>query len=508
MAYRDHEPTRIEKFNGLWKRGDAESCPLDHFTEAQNISYFPDGFGTREGITSTAIDEQGTIIPAVRQYTYVRQNEASLLVLDPLGNIYHTGAPVPSNPILSIPEMTDFAFQAVSGRAYISPHNGVTGLQGEFLYVYMGDGNPARKAGGAPPITAPTISLGTFLNSKLAAGWHVFGVVYETDTGYLTQIGPVAAYQTLVVNKLDLSDIPISPDIFVVARHIVASKVIDPVLYTGNPDEYELYFVPDGRIADNSTTTFTADYYESELVSSASRLEDLFTEIAAGVSLTSYHNRLILSGQYGVYDPDPDVDTYPLISTARVSLPGEPEAFDQVDGLIVAPLDDKPLTNAQEYRDILYLFKDTKTFAYNDNGDVPSTWIGITLDQGLGTSVHGVATVLDSGGISIDYLVICNFAGVYVFNGSYIDPELSYKMESDWQALDRDNFNLIQAVNDVISKQIFIVLPNGLMLFGDYTEGLDPMKIKWGYFKTAAPITTIAMLNESELIIGTNGAFV
>lgn len=505
MAYRGHEPIRIEKFNGLWRRGDKESCPLDHFTESENLTYFPDGFATREGITAIEVEE-GFTVPAVRMYTYVRQNTASLLVLDPLGNIYHTGSPTPSIAILSIPEMTDFAFQAVAGRAYISPHNGVTGLENEFLYVYLGLGNPARKAAGNPPTVAPALALGSASDVKIETGWKIFAVIFETDTGYLTQIGPPAAILATGAHQIDISNIQISPDTFVVARHIVATKSIDPVLYTGDINQYEFFFIPDGRIDDNVTTTLTVNFYDAEMLASASRLEDLFSEIAAGVSLTTYHNRLILSGQYGEYNVNPDLDTYALISTARVSNAGEPEAFDQVDGLITAPLDDTPLTTAREYRDILYLFKNTKTFAYNDNGDVPSTWVGIVLDQGLGSCVHGIATVSNSGGVSIDYLVVCNFAGVYIFNGSFIDPELSYKIESDWAALDRTQFNLIQALNDVISKQIFIVLPTGDMLVGNYQEGLDSMKIKWGYFVVTAVISTIAMLNTNDLVIGTSEA--
>src|SRR6188768_2634952 len=126
MAYRDHESVTIEDFKGYWARGDKEAAPLDHFVDCENVQYFESGVETRDGLDTFQVGDEanGNIPNVVRMYTFVTNNEQSLLVLDNAGNLYHTGSPTPFTPILSIPLMTDFAFVGIAGRAYISPHDG------------------------------------------------------------------------------------------------------------------------------------------------------------------------------------------------------------------------------------------------------------------------------------------------------------------------------------------------------------------------------------------------
>jgi hypothetical protein len=146
-------------------------------------------------------------------------------------------------------------------------------------------------------------------------------------------------------------------------------------------------------------------------------------------------------------------------SVARLSMPGEPEAINKIDGLIIAPLDGNPLTNCQEFRDVLYLFKKTRTYAYSDNRDEPSTWQEEVVDQGIGVGVHGIGTVLDTGGVNVDFLLIADWSGLMIFNGVYARPELSWKIEDYWNSLDRNSFRQVQVVNDSLSKKIWITLP-------------------------------------------------
>jgi hypothetical protein len=503
---RDHAPVLIEDFNGLFRRGDPENCPLDHFTDCNNLQFIDGGFRTRDGIELLVVDDNDNTIPnVVRHYTFVHDGVQSLLVLDALGNLYHTASPTPLTPILSIPEMTDFAFIGVAGRAYISPHDGVLGLEDEFLYLYLGDGTPARKACGAAPTTAVTLALGAASPEPVETGYHVFGVVYETDTGFRTKISPLAEILATGAHKIDISNIPVSPDSFVVARWIVVSKAINPIDWNANPvpEDYELFFLPDGRIDDNSTTVLNdVGFYDSELLESADPLLDLAEEMAAGSFLSSYHNRMILGGQFGEPNPDPELDTLDLTNTAWVSLIGEPEAFDTVDGLIVTPEDGYSLTNGQEYRDILYLFKNTRTYAYTDNADVPATWPLTIIDQGLGASIHGVCTVGDSGGINAEFIILVNFAGIFLFNGAFIRPELTWKISDLWLDFDKDEFNLIQIVNDPIGKCIYLTTPDFTVILGDYTNALSHEAIKWCPWTFRNAITTVAILDTTQLVLG------
>lgn len=508
---REHNPVLLEEFNGLWRRGDAESCPIDHFSDCNNIAYIQSGFQWRDGANPYKEQIQGINIERMFPYTY--ESKQGLLILDDKFNIYDASLPKSNIPILTVNGMTDFAAVNFSNRVYISPHDGKSGLQGEFLYVYMGDGVPARKAGGAGPVGTMSAAISPTAGN-VEPGYHIFGVVYETDTGFLTKIGGQIAINVTTNNKqILLSNIPVSPDPHVKKRHIVATKALDPTTYTGDVNGYLYYTVPGGNIDDNTSTTKTVNFFDADLLEDKSDLLDAYESIPAGVGLNFYHNRLLNWNQFGAENPDPKLDTLGNHSRVLVSAPGEPESINQVDGLIVAPLDGYPINYCQEYRDTLYVFKATKTLAYTDNGDSPSGWPLVIIDQGIGSSIHGVATVLDSGGVNIDFLVIADFSGIMIFNGSYQRPELSWKVLDLWMDQIRDKFNKLQIVNDSINQMIYCILVeppeiNGSMnrlLVGDYKNGMDPEKIRWSPWSFNFNITTLALLNLDTLVFGTNG---
>ena len=501
---RNHKPLVISKFNGLWKRGDTEDTPLDHFSDCQNIQFFGTGFESRYGLAPYSIDPNncGNLQNMRRAYPYIRPDRESLLALDNSGNIYDTTGPTPCTPILSIVGMTDFTFVAIAGRAYISPSNGITGLQNEFIYVYKGDGSYARKAGGDGP-TGSAILIGSTLGGDVEPGYRVFGVIYETDTGFLTSPGCFNFINNFVQTYNDLSNIPISPDNFVTKRHIVATKAIKPVDWTGNLNGYEFYFVPNGTINDNTTTTIQVSFFDFDLLESADYLIDLYVHPPAVLNLSTYNSRVVGITLYGAVNSDPDLDTSFNLSLAILSYQGDPESFDQVTGLIQCPIDGHPLTNLQEYRDILYFFKQYKTFGISDNGDEPTSWGDVQIiDQGAGASVHGVMTVLDSGGVTVEYLIIVGYEGIMLFNGTYIRPELNWKIRDYWTAIDRNYIKTMQAINNTLSQLFYITLPDGYLLYADYSHGLNAKDIRFSLWKFDCEVTTIAFVNIDTLVIG------
>lgn len=625
---RSHEVIAIEDFNGWWQRGGDDSCPQDHFTEVNNFKPIESGFETRPGLDLVNI-VGGSIPNAVRMYDYKTQTVEGLLILDSSGSIHHLlldGTGTVYSSILTIPDMHDFDFQSYNGRAYITPFatfafaDGTEyqkGLQNEFVYVYKGDGTPARKAAGFPPTNATTVDNQNFkafnsafdgvvdkgvhlvavlydgatlalqvfpviyapggkaieniqipigpggtasrviamthaidpkdyvpdqasytyylaetiadnttdykrisiddasLTTVVAMGaiptvtgllaentanlgfadlgFHLIAVVYETDTGYLTALGPenFASVNVVDIQKSILvSNIPVSPDSFVVKRHLVSTIAIKN--YNGDQTGYQFFFIPDGTLEDNISTTLEVSYYDADLLEDASHLIDNFSEIPAGVSLSGYHGRMVLT------------TTYDDISLAYYSAPGEPEAFDQVDGLVIFPLEGLPITNHQEYRDVSYLFKKTRTAAVIDNGDVPSTWTLTILDQGVGASIHGVSTVLDSGGVNVDFLLIMDYSGILMFNGAYQRPELSWKIADFWTDLDRNEFNLFEIYNDSLNQVIYINFPTLKMIMtGWYAWGMDPKNIKWFPWTFRWEPTTICLSKTDQLTIGT-----
>jgi len=486
---RDHSAIVLEEFNGLWKRGDADSTPPDHFSDCNNIAYIQSGFRWRDGID--------TYLPfpnIVRIYTYTKQDGQSLLLLDDTGVVYDTDYPLAT--VLTIADMTDFGYFGYAGRAYITPCDGNTGLENESVYVYLGDGTAARIAAGEKPtdVDGALAAANSGSAGNVEAGIHVFAVVYETNTGFLTAIGPdtLPTVTAPGSEEVDLTNIPVSPNSYVVNVHVIATRAINPLTYTGDTRGYQFYFIPDAVVA-NGVTTLTVSFFDSELLEDATYLLDMYEEIPATAGLTSYHNRMV--GWASFDNP----------SVIIISVAGEPEAFNQVDGLITFPLDGNPVTNVQEFRDILYAFKRTKTNAWADNGDDPSSWAMTTLDQGIGAGLHSIAKVLDSEGVNVDYLVIGSYTGVILFNGAYQYPELTWKIRDLWLTIDRDAFSDIQVLNNSIEQFIEVILADGTMLHGDYSNGLDAKNIRWSPWTFDVFITSGAIINGTDLILSSDG---
>ncbi len=499
MSVRDHTGISIDRFNGLYDRGDVDSVPLDHFRDCVNIKYVGDSsFKTRDGIGIS----QDIAIPLQnvrRIYNYPTQTANTLIVLtytSGVGKIYHVvDFYTVYGPLLTITGMTDFAFIPYAGRGYISPFSDYIngdltfqkGLQNEFLYVYAGNGTAARKAGGSGMAGTMTIANGAAGHTD--PGQHIFGFVSQTISGYNAPPTILTSFVTAAGSSVSFGSIPTSGDPNVVKRLLVATKVLPT--FNGNLSGYQFFFVPNAVINDNTTTALNnISFYDADLLDDASSLLDNYTSIPAGAVLALYHNRLCLA------------TTYTDISLILVSKPGEPEAINQITGLIVVPLDGNPITNTQELRDILYVFKRSKTTSYADNGGDPSSWPDVSIDPALGTCPHGIATVLDSGGANVDSLIISTYQRISQFNGRYITPELSWKIENYWKQLNRNGFGKIQVVNSPTHKEIYVILPTNKLLVGNYSLGIDSKNIRWSVWSYLMTVNTVAIHNVDEIILG------
>lgn len=505
MAVRDHDGDVIDKFNGLYDRGDVDSVPRDHFTDCQNIKYIAtSAFGTRDGVGIS----QDVLVPLSnvrRFYNYPTQTAQTLIVLTiddfGIGNIYHViDTDTVFGPILSLAGMKDFVFVPYAGRGYISPVGYYTitdlkqgtlniekGLQNAVLYVYAGDGTPARAAAGIAPVGNPIIANGAAGNTD--PGLHLFGWVNETVSGALSSIGAIGTFVTNANFSVSFTNVPTTASPVIAKRHLVATKVI--ASYNGDTLGYQYFFVPNATINDDITTfLLNVSFFDADLLEDASHLIDNFATIAAGATLDLYHDRLMIGASFD--NP----------SIYYVSAIGEPEAINQIDGLLIVPPDGNPLTNGKELRDVWYGFKRTRTVAFVDNGDVPSSWPMTFVDNALGASIHGIATVLDSGSSSVDALIICNYKGMSLFNGTYIVPELSWKVQDFWSRQDRNEFRRIQVVNDPITQGIYCVIPDGRVLVGNYLNGMNAKNIRWDPHGFPRNINTIAIVNIDDIILG------
>lgn len=499
---KDHEPVELNEFKGLWRRGDPEEVPLDHFSDGQNFQFIGSGdIATRDGIDR----HQNVAAPlgnVVRIYNYITTQGSTLLALTydgTTGRIYHVvNATTVFGPILQIDGMTDFGFVPYAGRAYITPFttyvqgdlNVEKGMEDEFLYVYLGAGAAARKAGVDPPSGTITVSNGAAGNTD--PGLHLFGVVFETDTGALSAPAAFDDFTTSSNLSVSFSTVPVSLQSFVTKRHIVATKVITS--YNGNTTGYQYFFIPGATINDNVTTTLpNISFFDADLLEDASHLLDIYSEIPAGVSLCLYHDRLCLTTTFD--DP----------SIVLVSDPGEPESINQITGLLIVPPDGNPITEAQEMRDVLYVYKRVRTVSFVDNDGDPTSWPLTVIDEALGCGVHGIATVIDSGSSSVDYLIVGSYQGVMLFNGRYSQPELSWKIRQDWADMDRSLWRLISLLNDPINQIIYITTTDYTLLICDYKNGMDPQNSRWGHWKFDVKINAIALVNVDELIFAAEG---
>ena len=501
MTVRDHQGLVLDKFNGLWQRGDVDTTPKDHFSDCNNIDFTAQStFETRPAIAIS----QEVLVPLGnirRIYNYPTQTANTLIVLtydyvSGFGNIHHV---VDKNtvygPILTISGMTDFAFVPYAGRGFISPFSNYQngdlifqkGLPNEFLYIYDGLGNPARKAAGISMSGTMTVSNGAAGHTD--PGQKVFGIVSQTSSGYNSPPSILTPFITAGGFSVSFGNIPTSGDPNVVKRLLVATKTIPT--FNGDLFANQFFFVPNAVI-DNNTDIFlnNISFYDADLLADASDLLNNYTEIPAGASLSIYHDRLCLAA------------TYNDISIILVSKIGEPEAINQISGLIVVPLDGNPITNAQEMRDVLYVFKRSRTVAYADNQGDPSSWPSIVIDNALGTCVHGIATVLNSGSSTVDFLIVATYQGVSQFNGRYVAPELSWKIEDFWRKLERNSFGNIQIVNSPIQKKIYIILPTRQMVWANYANGMDYKNIRWSPESFRMGVNTVAIHNIDEIILG------
>lgn len=493
MAVRDHDPISLTSFLGTFDRGEDETVPPGYFRGSQNIR-FKDGVKTREGMALSV-----TVATVRRIAIYKRIGEADrLLILRVDGNLYDSTNLV--TPILSIPTMTDFSMVSLFNRAYITPHNGLKGLPGEVIYVYEGSG-VARIGGGVAPTGTMTTGIGPAGN--IEPGYHSFAVAFETQSGHLT---PLAGYNILDSRaagsiQADLSNIPTGP-VGTVARVLFATKSM-PGGFDGNYSALTWYFIPGGRIPNNTATTFTVNFFDADLQSEGSYLLDQLTTIPAGVGIGVYRGKLIVWGE--------DLND----SVVRVSAIGFPESFDATEGFVTINPGDSGggVKYCAEYRSQLLCFKTQRTYVTQDNGNPAAFWEVNALDKSVGTECHGVGKILDFGEDVRDRMFVADRSGLQLFTGTFSDAEITYNVSDIWDRINKAHFHKIEVAVDPLQALVYIAVPldgateNSHLIVGDWQEGLGTEDLRftlWAF--PVAPQTIVVDIDtttkESEFKFG------
>jgi hypothetical protein len=460
--------THITSFRGLYARGSEESVPKEFFKKATNIRYFNVGCETRFGTTLSI-----PVLDGVRRwFPYHIEGQANRIVyLDTTGKIFDSL--FPDAPILSIPNMTDFSMVVFNDRVYLSPHNRITGLAGQVVYVYQGNGAAARPAGGAPPAGYTLQAVTSAASGKVEAGIHLFAIANITDTGFTTGPGPeiFAVYSAPGDFKVHLSNIGVGPT-GTVGRAILATKIIEN--WDGDQNGPELFFIPGAILEDNVTTEIDVDFYDADLVRSADYLRDEMATIPAVLGLAAYQGSLMGWA--------PNVEP----SSVYISKAGEPESISLIEGGIeVDKSQGGGIKNCVEFRSQLMIHKNNKTYATSNNDQEPIYWPKpVSVDSGVGTSVFGVAAILDEEGNTTDRYVVAAKRGLLAYAGTF-DNNLTYNIDAIWKRISKNYFDTLQVALDPISECIYVAIPidgatsPNVVLYGDYSDGLDAEHIRW-----------------------------
>lgn len=481
---RKRQPIVLDKFNGLWVRGPVDKTPPDHFSDCLNTIYADAEVGTRDG-TSEYLGINNVIYTALYKPnpvggSFSGTNVPRIIALNSSGELFDVLLSQVV-PIYTNVDMTSFGFANFFGRCYISPSNGKTGLENEFVKMY--DGTTFRNAGGTGP-TTPLVGAAS-TGGNLDVGVYLISYAFETSSGFITQPAtPFVGFESFGEYEFDITTLPLGPA-GTVARWIIVSKAnplngdLGP---SGGPYRVEraeyipLYFFV--RVADNTTTTYNVSFFDEQLIGEANYLFTQLENIPAGVGLLDYKGRLV---SYGEFD-DP--------SLVRVSEPGEPEAFSETSGfLITDPADNTGVRCCTEFRSTLHVYKQSRGYITEDNGEEASTWQVINFEKSIGTEQNGIADILDAKGSSSEGFILCSLGAVYFFNGIFVEPELSYKIRDLWLRINQEVFYLIQAINDPVNKRLYILVPLDSataishIIYGDYRNGLDSGNIKWSLWQ-------------------------
>lgn len=494
---------------GLFARGTPDECPPNFAIRLENFYLKGPNLIPRPGFTPItagltpktfashiSIYEPVPVAGVVSSKTIV--HKAHLGTLQIYNNTDFPGAPIFSPTTANYHSWVNFF-----GRGYFTLHNTIVGDPLDKVQVYLG-GTTTRNAMGAKPISSMAGVAGA--GGLLGVGSYLVDVCYVTDSGFITKpSGSVLKKDCFGSYKIDLTVIPVGPA-GTVARQIILTKAIDIGTYTGNPNDYEFFFLPNGLINDNVTTTFTVSEYDGNLISSADYLLDQLESVASGVGIGDYNSRMLIWGE----NANPSI--------IRISKPGDPESISATSGfIIVDPTESGGVTNCIVLRKNLYIFKSNRIFVTSDNGDDPSTWSVDIFDAGVGTECYGTSKIFDSKGTHLNQFLIGSRSGLFIFDGIIRYPELTYNVQDIWDDIDKSLFGLVQIAIDSINKHIYCLIPrtggNNQILLGDYSDGMDKDNIKWSIWTiTTRDLACIAIQFDSTshilVTIGTAAALV
>lgn len=474
----------VEEFKGLYNRGSDENCPPNYFIDCLNLEFTYRGFRSRNdffledsftGISGTFLDlyEFPRIDGTVRRMLLIKEAAGAFPVK--LYDLDHlTSAPflvsefaIEVDAISAVSLFDRFYFASLIAN---NEHR-----IGALVRVYDGLVG-APNAGGLAPTGSSMVATEPGAGN-VSAGIHLYAVAYETASGFITKPGPaVWTSKTSAGSKnINLASIPTGPS-NITKRHLLATKLIPA--YSPPQENFELFFLPTGTINDNTTTTLTFDFFDTELVDSADYLLDQMETIPAG-PLFTIGNSLGVAGYRTDSSAVGDKRSIALISKAV-----EVESFSVDEGFIVVkPQQGGALRTGLDLNGTLYLFKQDLTLAIQPDPNLaPAEWgsPGV-IDSSIGTTPFGIAIYLGAPFVIAGGAFIITKTGLQHFTGVY--KNLAYVIDETWH-LFPGAFNTSRAVVDPLHQKVYASLPiNGAtpdtLLVMNYKDGTESDLVKW-----------------------------
>ncbi len=477
---RDHTPRSQTSFLGLYDRDGRDGCPEGYLLQGQNVEY-----GRRSVKSRAGFKESLVLASILRARTYQRVGEVDrLIVLTSDNKLWDSTDLV--TPLATIAGMIDFAMLVLGNRCYISPHDGESGLSNEFVYVY--DGTTFRKAAGSAPAVAPAAETSS-TEGNVRKGKRLVRFAYESASGYVTKYSPWFLYDASVSTKqLKVTGLTAGPA-GTVARWVIVSRTL--IFYdeeTFDPITIPMYYAPEGRLAGNDDDAdHTVDFYDAELVTPADYLDGLYEEIPAGVSLTRYRGRMVISG------------VVTQVSVPLLSYSNEPESFRQVDGYVMVYPDDAGggVLNCVEYRGLLFFFKALRSYVTQATVNAPAAWAVQEVDSGQGTGCNGISVVMDSQGKTLDRFLVAGQTGLFNFQGDFGSMELTFAIQDTWERINPAAFDTVQVVINPTAKRVYVAVPLDAatepshILVGNYELGMDAERTRWAIWALPDKPTSI-----------------
>ena len=478
----EFEKISITKFRGLYKRGLADECPQDHAICCENVVFNKKGeVSSRPGISPSFFVNHDVR----RMFQAINNGGSQLITCDGVGNIYQDSNPT---PIFTSTGVYDFAGYNMFGFTFILPIMSDMSTPPK-LQIWDGITATTRNAAGLAPTASFSAADGAAGNVDV--GDYLIAVSFVTASAFVTQPGPKiatvftpVAYTAPGAKKINLTGLPLGPA-GTIARQIFITKANQQLYFYVGQDA-------GGYIGDNTTTTATLNFFDTDLAISADDLFDQLETIPGSNitgTMTRYHNRLAV-----------------VTFSHRVLMSGvsNAESFNAVTGFFNTPgevTNNYTVFSVVVQRDVLYAIRFPGIFAVEDNGQEPVFWPVVKIDGGIGSGAPGIGTISadENAASSSELFLLSDFGGIFIFDGAVRRPALTWKIEDLWKSINWKAFFNISLFIDVYHDTFYVLVPVGdstlpnLLLVADYSEGMDAENIKWSIFTFPFTPSSIAL---------------